>query len=330
MRAPVVAALLLGLPAGLRGHDRAPANSWTDPSPHTSHLVTANGVKLHYLDWGGRGEVVLLLGELGCTAHVFDNLAPRLTASFHVLALTRRGFGGSAKPDTGYDTETLVADLDGFLDALKIGRVTLIGHGFAGDELTAFAARHPDRVRRLVYLDAAYDHSTAPAGPGISMKDVMDVTRATGSLEALRAFCRGHLGGLPWCEALEAELREHVKVRPNGSVEIRDLARSLKAYRALLKAHGRFKPDYAGLTTPALCFYALGGSQAGAAAPRKQQQRAEKQRQWQREQIDLMRGGGPRVRVVEMAGTPHFCFLRDQDAATVVKEIGSFLAPPGK
>ena len=44
-----------------------------------------------------------------------------------------------------------------FLDAENISRVTLVGYSLAGDELTELAGRHPQRVAKLVYLDATYD-----------------------------------------------------------------------------------------------------------------------------------------------------------------------------
>ncbi len=59
----------------------------------------------------------------------------------------------------GYDQATLVEDLRGFLDSQKIERVHLVGASTAGEELTQFATRYPDRVSSLVYLDAAYDRS---------------------------------------------------------------------------------------------------------------------------------------------------------------------------
>lgn len=122
-----------------------------------SQFATVNGVKLHYLDWGGRGEALLFLTSLGGTAGDFQPLAVSLTDHFHVLGLTRRGQGESAKPDTGYDTSQLVEDIKTFLDQRKIKRATLVGYSMAGNELTEFATLYPRRVVKLVYLDAAYD-----------------------------------------------------------------------------------------------------------------------------------------------------------------------------
>jgi pimeloyl-ACP methyl ester carboxylesterase len=138
----------------------AQAPSWHDPSPHRVQFVTiAPGVRLEVLDWGGRGSPVVFLSGLQDVAHGFDDFAPLFTDRHHVLAITRRGYGASSRPPSGYDLATRLADLAAVLDSLHLARVALVGHSIAGDELTAFADAHPERVSRLVYLDAAYDHS---------------------------------------------------------------------------------------------------------------------------------------------------------------------------
>ena len=123
----------------------APSDS-IDKSPDQTKFITVNGVRLHYLDWGGKGDTLLFLHGMGDTPHRYDDFAPKFTNQFRVLGLTRRGHGESEIPETGYDTATLVEDIRQFLDALKIQRVVLAGHSFAGDELTRFAVVHPDRV----------------------------------------------------------------------------------------------------------------------------------------------------------------------------------------
>jgi len=87
---------------------------WMDQSPYKSDFVNVNGIRLHYLDWGGEGETLLFLPGLGNTSYVFDKLAKRFTDKFHVVALTRRGHGDSDYPETGYDLETLTEDIRQF------------------------------------------------------------------------------------------------------------------------------------------------------------------------------------------------------------------------
>ena len=153
----IAAALLLAAPGVAAGQVPPP---WVDRSPHQVRFVAvAPGVRLEVLDWGGHGPPLVFLSGLQDVAHGFDDFAPRFTDRHHVLAITRRGYGASSRPPSGYDLKTRVADLAAVLDSLHLARVALVGHSIPGDELTAFAGAHPERVSRLVYLDAAYDHS---------------------------------------------------------------------------------------------------------------------------------------------------------------------------
>jgi len=135
-------------------------------------FVTVNGVRLHYVDWGGEGAWLLFLtangGEL---AEQFGSLAPQFTDRFRVVGLTRRGTAPSEKPESGYDTDTLVGDIVGFLDAMRAQQANIAGHSVAGAEMTRLAGLHPSRIAKLVYLDAAVDYKlqaelAAEAGMG--------------------------------------------------------------------------------------------------------------------------------------------------------------------
>ena len=70
-----------------------------------------------------RARPIVLLAGLGNTAHAFDDFAPAFIDRFHVIALTRRGFGESSHPTSGYDTPRLVEDILAAMDALHLGRV---------------------------------------------------------------------------------------------------------------------------------------------------------------------------------------------------------------
>ena len=145
-------------------------------------MVTVDtGVQLEVLDWGGSGRPLLLLAGSGNTAHVFDDFAPRLAGFGRVIAVTRRGFGASSAPPTGYDVERLGEDVHQVLVALGLPRVVLIGHSIAGQEMSWLAARHGDRVGGLVYIDAGYRY--ALYRPGI-LENVQDLRTRLETLEA--------------------------------------------------------------------------------------------------------------------------------------------------
>ena len=134
-----------------------------DATAHSEHHLDVDGAQLHYLDYGGAGEPLVLVTGYGASAHVFDQFATRFTNRFRVVALTRRGTSPSSRPDSGYDLERLTADIVAVCDALKLGRIHLAAHSLGGAEVTQLATTHPDRVASIVYLDAALDAAPAEA-----------------------------------------------------------------------------------------------------------------------------------------------------------------------
>lgn len=118
--------------------------------------VVVEGLRLSFLEWGEAGRPTLCFLHGGSAhAHWFDLVTPAFTDRFHVIALDQRGHGESewAKPPA-YATENFAADLLGFIDALGLRRVTLIGHSMGGHNSMSFAAWHPDRVQALVIVDS--------------------------------------------------------------------------------------------------------------------------------------------------------------------------------
>lgn len=73
-------------------------------------VAVAPNVQLETLDWGGRGQSLLLIAGLGNSAHIFDDLAAKLRTRYHVYGITRRGFGKSTVARDGYDTDRLADD----------------------------------------------------------------------------------------------------------------------------------------------------------------------------------------------------------------------------
>src|SRR5260370_26211249 len=113
---PLAVAILM-LAAAVRAQS---TNDKTTLEPPAAQFTTVNGVRLHYLDWGGKGQALLFLTALGGTAEDFQPLAVGFTDHFHVLGLTRRGQGQSAKPDTGYSTSQVVEHIRSSLQHNKI------------------------------------------------------------------------------------------------------------------------------------------------------------------------------------------------------------------
>ncbi|MBK8552532.1 MAG: alpha/beta hydrolase, partial [Ignavibacteria bacterium] len=114
-----------------------PVNTCYDLSDHKVQFITTEpGVTLEVLDWGGTGEYLVLLTGLGDNAHVFDNFAYQFTDLYHVIGITRRGFGKSSKPEDGYSEEIRVRDYISILDQLNISKASFAGHSIACGELS--------------------------------------------------------------------------------------------------------------------------------------------------------------------------------------------------
>ena len=115
--------------------------------------VVTNGTQI-YVRAGGEGSAVLLLHGYGETGDMWAPLAARLARNHKVIVPDLRGLGLSSRPAGGYDKKTHAEDMAGVLDALKIDKVDLVTHDIGNMVGYAFAAQHPDRVKKFVIIDA--------------------------------------------------------------------------------------------------------------------------------------------------------------------------------
>ncbi len=116
-------------------------------------FATINGNSLHYRDWGGSGQPVVLIHGLASNCRIWDLVAPILAEEFRVVALDQRGHGQSFKPDTGYDFATVTSDLDGFIDSLGLARPIIVGHSWGGDVALEYDIAYPGKASGLCFVD---------------------------------------------------------------------------------------------------------------------------------------------------------------------------------
>ena len=141
-----------------------PETAWKDPSPHSVRFVTVDtNVKLEVLEWAGpqapNVRTLVLVPGLGNTAHIFDTIAPKLAAHYRVVGVTRRGFGASSAPSSGYAADRLGDDVLAVIEGLSISSPVLVGHSLGGEELSSIGSRYPNKVAGLIYLDAGYSYA---------------------------------------------------------------------------------------------------------------------------------------------------------------------------
>lgn len=287
------------------------------------------GVRLQYLDWGGRGEPVLLVPG-GCdTASVFDDFAPLLTPRFHVLGVTARGCGGSGNATEGYDIDRQIDDLIAFLDALGISRASFAGHSSGGGKIIRLAKRYPARVRAIVTFDIVY------RGVPDAFESLMDnaIKAKTGAVIPIsldshrRSFQAWELG--VWSPALECEFHQTTETQADGSLEYRARPAGWQsAFVDDMKA-GRYYET--AIQVPALFFVAR-----DLDLHRIRQFPIEQRRQLRplaqavirerRQQIDDFKHNGPHVKIKWVPHASHYLFI--DRANEVAAQTMAFLQSP--
>ncbi len=339
--------LALCLPLSVAGQGAPPAATAVvpaAPSPLVPDLagarrafVTAGGARLQYLDFGGSGEPVVLLAGLGNTAWIWSDFGPRLAREgFRVVALTRRAHGESEAPGGGYGLDTLAADVVAFMDSLGFRRAHLVGHSLAGAELTRVASRHPDRVLRLVYVDAAYDRAAqqrrdAAAQPPRLAPPMTPADRA--SMAAYLAYQRRARLDLArfWGPAVERDYRASLVVDSAGVVRWRH---PLARYGEMLRGASLAAPEYRSVRAPALALYAT-VPQAILPPGATEEQRAQLDRfqrennaPWRAESVAQFRSGMKLGRVRDVAGVHHLFLDRPEETLRAVRDF--LRAAPGR
>jgi len=188
---------------------------------YTEHFIHGSNIKLHYLDWGGAGQPLILIHGLGDTPFLFEDLADTLKEHFRVIAYSKRGHCKSETSDSSYDNSTLVSDLKLLLDSLQIPKANLLGWSMGGNEITEFATLYPERTNKLIYFEAGYDLSEQP------FKDILrSISRSAfadssdlASVDSYRKWCHEFwFPDVDWNSTLESNLQASMHVNSDSSV----------------------------------------------------------------------------------------------------------------
>ncbi len=296
-----------------------------------SAFVEANGVRLHHLDWGGKGSALVFLAGFGNTPHFFDSVARRLNDRFRVLGLTRRAHGESEQPETGYDVPTLAKDIVAFLEALQVERASVVGHSYAGAEMIELAIAHPNRVEKLVFLDALYEYEKSDielygANPLIvrgAPPETFDSVEAYSEDFTTRYAQYRRLRSPKW-DALMAHTLERTA---DGRFRER---LGPKAAEQLGMAEFYYRADWQKISCPVLAIYAFqdaawplpdDASPELCEAVRAYTERFDREHRGRC--IARARRDIRNIQIVEMRGASHYCFLDRED--DVVEAMRRFL-----
>lgn len=298
-----------------------------DTSPHTARMVPVEkGVSLEVLDWGGTGRPLVLLTGLPDTAHVFDQFAPKLTASFHVYGITRRGRGASSAPEpiaANYAASRLGEDVLAVIEALHLNKPVIAGHSIAGEELSYIGSHAPEKVAGLIYIEAGYPYALYDEANGELEMDAIELRKQLGqftngyALEAVKDY-KGLMTNL---ERVEKEIEQHeqdTKGLPPTPIS----PRMTPDLFAIMEGRERFTTVHA----PALVIFATDPAPVSADGPQSVRQALEMREK--NAQIAAWERQVPSAHVVLIPRATHYVFRSNE--ADVLRELNRFVAtlPP--
>jgi non-heme chloroperoxidase len=249
-----------------------------------------------------------------------------------VYGITRRGFGASDAPPSGYAAQRSAADVLEVLESLKLQKPILVGHSFGGQDLTTIGSERSDRVRALVYLNSGEDPSLKlsdyDAGP-VDIQKLPESARTLPradytSFQAYREWQRNTHGiAFP-----ESELRQTHAANANGS-----MGRYLppQGVRDAI-FEGMVKPDYAAVRVPVLALFPAMPSEeewAQRFKPANAEQRVALGQKFALDRAILMRqmqdlGRISTSQIVQLAGANFYIFISNE--SEIVRELREFAA----
>jgi haloalkane dehalogenase len=161
---------------------------------HPGRDLDLGGLRYHYLD-EGEGEPVVMVHGNPTWSFYYRRLVEALSPSYRTIVPDHIGCGRSEKPDDArydYTLERRVADLEALLDRLRIdGGLTLVLHDWGGMIGMTYAARHPERVSRLIVLNTAAFHLPATKPFPWPLWVCRDGPMSAWLVRGLNLFCRG-------------------------------------------------------------------------------------------------------------------------------------------
>jgi pimeloyl-ACP methyl ester carboxylesterase len=253
-----------------------------------------------------------------------------LTGFSHVYGITRRGFGASSQPKTGYSEQRLADDVLLVIDALHINTPVIVGHSMAGGEMTTLAGQHPGRLSGLVYLDAARDPTRdySQIGKELAAAHLHALTPSNPKDESFAAYREWQIrrNGFAFPES---DLRNTNDANPDGT---------MGAYRipdAVFDALGKptQKRNYSAIHVPILAIFSLPKSAAQIISRfyefNDSDERAPVEHVFTEvvafiriDEKSVQSAGAP-VRIVELPGSDHYVFLATPD--DVLREVRTFV-----
>ena len=275
------------------------------------YSLTVSGLRLHVVEWGDvDGYPIVMLHGIRGYAETFSRLAAALQPGARVIAFDQRGRGESDwDPDWNYYVDAYVADLEGVTGQLGLGQFDLLGHSLGGINAIVFAARHPQRVRRLVIEDAGPGAFEVSAGASRICQELQATPERFASWDEAAAFMRALRPSVSEA-ARQQRLASMLKPAADGGFTWR--------YDHAGIAATRLNPDPARVVDLAPCVQAIACDTLVARGGRTDY--------LQPDMVRRMCDLNPRIRSVEIPDAGHY--VHDDQPALFAEAVRGFLGGP--
>lgn len=181
--------------------------------------ITSDGLRLRYVEWGApTAPAIVALHGLRSFAYTWESVALHLADRFRIVALDQRGRGQSEwDAQRRYYAPDYVRDLERLVEHLDLKRFALIGHSMGGANAFIYAAKHADRVARLVIEDMGPGASASSAGAERIRRELLGTPAEFGTWDDAAAFWRKQRPNIPEA-AVQARVRHSMRQADGGAI----------------------------------------------------------------------------------------------------------------
>lgn len=187
--------------------------------PYTDHFICTNRIRLHYIEYNKHNNrpTLILLHGLTANAHAFDGLMYHgLIDHFRVLAPDLRGRGHSDQPAFQYGLKHHAKDIIGMMDELGIKKAIIGGHSFGGLLSVYLAVHYPERVEKIIVLDAAAEMNAKV--PQMLMPVLKRMDKVYASFDDYIHYIQTSPQTTFWEDVMVTYYRADVRTLPDGRV----------------------------------------------------------------------------------------------------------------
>lgn len=231
-------------------------------------FITANGIQLAYDEIGQGEKTLILMHGITANRHSFDGLIRAgIGEKYRVIRVDLRGRGESDKPQHGYHMRDHAADILELMDGLGLEKAHLVGHSFGGLLSVFMAASVPERLEKIVIIDAAREATTQKTVEQIRPSlerlkvPIADIDATLALMKTMPYYADGS-----WSEEIETWYRTEFEPSPEGGFRRRIHADGIMEAIDCILGEDWFA-HFSGVKVPTLLIHAPAPFGGAGAAP---------------------------------------------------------------